>query len=130
MRKVTITLGDTETEVQELRSRANRGWRKSLEKHFEELGNALQGAGGTDLTDGQSLAHLVKSVSATLLGSVEILTELVKEYAPDLPIDDYSYDSEILEAFTAILGLAYPFGSVLDKIMSTASSMKPPTSQN
>ena len=43
------------------------------------------------------------------------VTGLLADYAPDLPLED-AYDSEILEAFTEVLGLAYPFGSILGKL--------------
>jgi hypothetical protein len=110
-----VTLDGQAHTVQELRSKANRAWRQRLEGEFQTLAQALSEAPTIDLADGQALAALVRSVSGQLLGSVEILTGLVADYAPGLPLED-AYDSEVLEAFTAILGLAYPFGSMLDRL--------------
>ena len=106
---VTVTLDGKEYTITEKRSRDNAAWRAKLEVPFQDLATLLESAPGTDLTDGQSLAALVRSVSGMLLGSIEIVTGLLADYAPDLPLED-AYDSEILEAFGAVLGLAYPFG--------------------
>ena len=124
MRTVEITLNGEKHTVQELRSRANREWRAKLEAHFSELADALENAPDTDLTDGSALAGLVRSVSGKLLRSVDILTELLVAYAPDLkPIIDDAYDSEILEAFTQVLGLAYPFGPMVNRLKAIGSQL-------
>lgn len=129
MRTVTVMLDGQAHTVAELRSRANRAWREQLETQFTGLAAALQGAPTTNLTDGAALAGVVQSVAGTLLHSVETLTGLVHEYAPQLPLED-AYDSEVLDAFTAILGLAYPFGSVVERVMSGVSSLNRRTSPN
>ena len=120
---VKVFLDGTEYTITEKRSRDNAAWRKSLEGPFQDLAGLLESAPGTDLTDGQSLANLVRSVSGMLLGSIETVTGLLAEYAPDLPLLD-AYDSEILEAFTEVLGLAYPFGSILAKLRTVGSQVK------
>ena len=114
-KSVTVTLDGKPYTITEKRSRENAAWRKSLEGPFQDLAGLLESAPGTDLTDGQSLAALVRSVSGMLLGSIEIVAGLLADYAPDLPLED-AYDSEILEAFGAVLGLAYPFGSLLPRL--------------
>jgi hypothetical protein len=129
MRTVTVTLDGREYQVNELRSRANRAWREQLESQFTGLAAALQNAPKTNLADGAALAGVVQSVAGTLLHSVEILTDLVHAYAPQLPLED-AFDSEVLDAFTAILGLAYPFGSVVERVMSGVSSLNQRTSRS
>jgi hypothetical protein len=125
---VTVTLDGKPYTITEKRSRDNAAWRKSLEGPFQELAGLLESAPGADLTDGQSLAALVRSVSGMLLGSIETVTGLLAEYAPDLPLED-AYDSEILEAFGAVLGLAYPFGSLLPRLRALGS-LASQTTQN
>lgn len=127
MRTAKVILNGQTYEVQELRRRANQAWRKSLEGHFQEVADRLEGAPGVDLGDGKALAELVRSLSGKLIGSVDILVDLVHQYAPELPIDDDCYDSEVLGAFTAIAGLAYPFGSVVDQLLMRVGSMKQQT---
>ena len=121
---VTVTLDGKPYTITEKRSRDNAAWRVKLEGPFQDLAGLLESAPGTDLTDGQSLAGLVRSVSGMLLGSIETVTGLLAEYDPALPLED-AYDSEKLEAFSAVLGLAYPFGSLLPRLRALGSLAKP-----
>jgi len=123
-RTATIILADTEYLVTELKSRQNRAWRGQLEGHFQELATVLESAPDTELNDTQAVANLVRTVSGKLLHSVDLITELVVAYDPQLEtaIDD-AYDSEILDAFVAILGLAYPFGSTIQRLVSQIGSL-------
>jgi hypothetical protein len=124
MRTVTITLADTEYEVAELKSRQNRVWREKLEGHFQELADVLEDAPEMELSDSQSLAKLVRTVGGKLLKSVDLITELVISYDPRLEQSlDEAYDSEILDAFTSILGLAYPFGSTIQRLAAQIGSL-------
>lgn len=117
MKTVTVELNGQQYTIEEKKSRANREWRARLESHFTELTDALKNAPETDVTDAQALSNLVAAVSGKLLQSVDILTDLLRDYAPDLPLDD-AYDSEILAAFTEVLSLAYPFGEMLAQFRS------------
>ena len=123
-KSVKVLLDGKEYTITEKRSRENAAWRKLLEGPFQELAGLLESAPGTSLTDGQSLADLVRSLSGMLLGSIETVTGLLAEYAPDLPLLD-AYDSEILDAFSAVLGLAYPFGSLLPRLRALGSLASP-----
>ncbi|NIS82591.1 MAG: hypothetical protein GTO14_20865, partial [Anaerolineales bacterium] len=119
-KSVTVTLNETEYTITELRSRQNAEWRKKLEGPFSELVSLLQDAPETELTDMQALANLVRSVSGLLLHSIDTVKALLAEYAPHLPLDD-AYDSEILDAFTEVLSLAYPFGRLIAKARQLGS---------
>ena len=127
-RTAMVTIAETEYEITELKSRQNRAWREQLESHFEELAEVLEGAPETDLTDGQSLGSLVRSVSGKLLGSVDIICALVIAYDDriEASLDD-AYDSEIMDAFVGVLGLAYPFGSTVTKLIQQIGSTTKPT---
>lgn len=118
MRTIKVTLDGQEVEVRELRSRQNAAWRQRLlEGPLAELTAALEAAPNVDLTDGQALAGLVRSVSGVVLGSVDTMAEMVAAYDEKLAeVVPKAYDSEIVEAFTAVLGLAYPFGVLLQKL--------------
>ena len=117
MRTTKVILGEQTYIIEELRSRDNAKWRALLEGHFDVLAGLLEGVPGMDITDGQSLAGLVRGVGGTLIQSVDLLYTLVIAYAPQLeqPLED-AYDSEMLDVFVKILGLAYPFGSVLETL--------------
>ena len=114
-KQITVILDDREYTITEKRSKANAEWRKELGGPFAQLVDLLEMGPNVELTDMASLANLVRSVSDLLLNSVDMITDLVRSYAPDLPLDD-AYDSEIMDAFTEVLSLAYPFGSLLTKI--------------
>jgi hypothetical protein len=122
-KSVTVTLDGKPYTITEKPSRENAAWRKRLDGPFQELAGLLESAPGTDLTDGQSLAALVRSVSGMLLGSIETVRELTVAYVgEDIPLD---YDSDALDVFSAVLGLAYPFGSLLPRLRALGSLGKP-----
>lgn len=125
MRTVEVTLDGESFTIQELRSRENRAWRQQLEGEFEELVGLLENAPETEITDAEALAGLVRSVSGKLLGSIDIIGELVVAYAPTLEtaVAD-GYDSEIMDAFTKVLGLAYPFGPLMDRLLGIGQRLQ------
>ncbi len=129
MRKVSVTLNGKTIQVEELRRRANQAWRERLEAEFQEIAGVLEGAGNIELTDGAQIAGLVRTMAGKVIGSVDIIAGLLGEYAPELAAElDEAYDSEVLDAFTAVLGLAYPFGGLwaaLRKIGSAAPPIAP-----
>lgn len=111
----TVTLDGTEYTITELRPKANAAWRARLREPFSELAALLESGPDTEITDLASLANVVRSVSGLLFESIDTLTALLAEYAPDLPLDD-AYESEQLEAFTEVLSLAFPFGALAARI--------------
>lgn len=130
MKTVKIVLDGNEHEVCELRSRENSGWRELLQEQAADIVTLIQGAPSTNVSDGAALAGLVGRISEIVLGSVDTILELCREYAPRLPWDE-AYDSEIVEAFWQILGLAYPFGLArlggLVQQLNALGSPAPPT---
>ncbi len=127
MRTVKVTLNGQQVQVEELRRRENQAWRERLEAEFKDLAGALEGAGEIEITSGNALGGLVRAVAGKVVGSVDIIAGLLEAYAPQLkPLMDEAYDSEVLEAFTAVLGLAYPFGQMLDRLRAMGGSRLPP----
>ena len=122
-KSVTVTLDGEAYTITEKPSRENAAWRKRLDGPFQELAGLLESAPGTDLTDGAALAGIVRSVSGMLLGSIETVRELTVAYVgDDIPLD---YDSDALDVFSAVLGLAYPFGSLLPRLRALGSLARP-----
>ena len=105
MRTATVTLDGKEYVIEELRAVANREWRDEMEKNFSEIVSVLR----EDVDTSDGLANIVSTISRKVLGCVDIAVDLVRLYAPSLPLDDV-YESEIIEVFWSVLGLAYPFG--------------------
>jgi len=130
MRKATVQIDGADFVIEELRSRANAKWRKGFEKELGEITALIQDAPGTDITDMEAMSALIQRIVATVGGSIEQVSALVVACAPAFPAD-VAYDSDVFDTFLAILGLAYPFGRVVEKLRSLmGGSPAPPTTQN
>jgi hypothetical protein len=107
MLEVTVTLNGREYTVEELRRAESRRWRSLLEEHVADVVGCVDG----EVVTGDDLVQVLSTLSGKVLGSVDIIADLVVSYAPGLadPMEN-AYDSEVLAAFKDILGLAYPFG--------------------
>lgn len=126
MRTATVTLAGKQYTLQALPMRQNAEWRRRLAGPFGELTNILENAGSIQLTDGQGLAGVVRTLSGTLLGSVDILLGLLFDYSPALRgdrerIETEAYDDEALRALVEVLKLAYPFGELLTLVRGVMS---------
>lgn len=129
MRTVKVVLDGQTYTVEELRSKANQAWRAQLQAVFNEVAGALQSAPALELNDGQAMGNLVLLLAQRVVGAMDLIRDLVHEYAPALPLDD-AYDSEIITAFVSILGLAYPFGEAVQAITARVGSLKPATGRS
>jgi len=125
LRTITVHLAGRAYEVAEQPSRRNAAWRAQLREPFGALVARLEQAGETDITSLEQVATLVRETVGTLLAAPDTLAELLFAYSPALAADreqilEEAYDSELMAAFTAVLGLAYPFGAVLQKVKGLA----------
>lgn len=130
MKTIDIQLGGQTYTVEERKARHNAAWRQKLSEPFGELANLLEGAGELELNPA-NIAQLLRTVGDALLHSVDTVRDLLFEYSPNLVadrkrIEAEAYDSEILEAFTGVLQLAYPFGSLIGKVTSVIDSGSAP----
>jgi hypothetical protein len=126
---VEVTLGGQAYMIEELKVRQNAAWRKQLSAPFADLADLLAKAPRLELDAGEA-ASLLKLVKRVLAESIATVQELLFAYAPALAadrerIEAEAYDSEILEAFTRVLGLAYPFGLLLEKVAGVSASGSP-----
>lgn len=115
MRTVTVELGGQRYSIQPLPMAKARQWRAALEQPFGALVAVLESAERIELTNLGSIAGVVQAFAGVLLGSVDILMDLLFAYAPELAkererIEAEAYDEEALVAFVEVLKLAYPFG--------------------
>jgi len=122
MRTAKVVLGGQDYTINEKRSRENAAWRKKLEKPFSELAEMLKEIPDVKLTDGEGLSKIVQFVSSLLLRSVDMIVDLLVDYSPELDgVREEAYDSELLDAFGTVLGFAYPFGGIFNKITQATS---------
>ena len=110
----TITLGDREYTLTELPLRKARDFREHLRGIFSEIVDLMERGPKTELNDGMAVANLIRSVSDTVLNSVDTAMELVFAYSEDIAADrDYvegnAVGSQIVDAFLAVLSLSLPF---------------------
>lgn len=138
MRTIVVVLGGVEYTVAELPVRKNAAWRQRLAEPFGSLVQALQDAPNIEIDKPSDLADLLRRLGASIIGSADVITELLVAYAPGLtPVieSDDCYDSEIQEAFAGVLGLAFPFSTWGRKALTTMQqinslSASKPTSTN
>lgn len=137
MRTEKIVLSGFEYEIKELPTRKNAAWRHRLQSELAPLGEML--TSGKDFKGDihniqiTSILDMVHSVAGLLAQSADTIRALVYEYAPAVArdaekIEDGAYDSEYLDAFVKVLGLAYPFGSyvqIVQKLSQIGSQTKP-----
>ena len=106
--------------VQPLRMRYARAWRQKLEAPLGQLVQALESVDQLDvdkltMTDA---SELVRGLASTLLGSVDLVIELLFDFSPELTadrehIEKEAFDEEALAAFGEVLKLAYPLVGLL-----------------
>lgn len=127
MNSTTVTLGGVAYTVDELPARKNSQWRAGFEEQLGPILNLVAEAGaGAAIASSDDLMRIAHSVGRVLVKSPDTVTELLFCYAPTLEaardlILDTAYDSELIGAFQAILGLAYPFGGLARQMASLAS---------
>lgn len=140
MHSKKVQLGGTEYTIQELPARHNATWRRGLEAQLGPILNLVeQAGGGLEIASSEDLMRVANSLGRVLVQAPDLLIELLFAYAPNLDAEreiilDRAYDSELVAAFMAVLGLAYPFGGWAQKVASLASgstaSASPTTSKS
>jgi Flp pilus assembly protein TadB len=117
MRTVSVTLGGAEHTLRQLPTRKAADWRKRLEREFQGIADVIERAmtaGETDITDAEALARLVRSIAGPLIGSMDLIVELVEAYDPQLSDAlDEAYDDEVIDVFWEVVQMAYPFGKLI-----------------
>jgi len=120
-REIEIKLGGESYTVSQLPMRANKAWRDNLAAPFSRITALLEGNQELELATVGDYVSIIQLVSDVALGAIDIIAELVFDYAPVLAkdrarIESEAYDDEMVEAFGQILGLAYPLGRLASVI--------------
>ena len=122
MREETLTLGGTPYVVRELPTKRNEAWRKQVMAELTGVADLIQTAPQTEM-NAAGVSQILRAVSGKIVGSVDILTGLLFAYSPELAadrerIEAECYDSELMDALVVVLGLAFPFGSAIGRLMT------------
>lgn len=124
MRSTTITLSGKQHTINELPSRRAAAWRKQVQEKLGDVAKLVESAPDTDISNSAALATLVRNVGSLVVGSTDIVVELLFEYAPALrESDEDFYDSELLAAFVEVVKLAYPFGQLANLLARFGSGV-------
>lgn len=139
--EILVSLADRTYTVKKLPMKGNKRWRKKLEGPFADLAGILGNMDDLELMSDvtqvdaktgekvktgttvnfTSISGVVGSFSRVLLGSIDLLMDLLFEYSPELAadreyIEENAFDEEALAALVGVLKLAYPFGTVWEMV--------------
>lgn len=135
---VEITLGSQTYRVYRLPIKANRIWREKMRAPFDQvLGVAAQAINLLpNLKDMRSISipdvlELLHTTVPGLLGSSDILFELLLDYSPALRadrerIENEAFDNEVIDALLRVMPMAFP----LDRLMPILGSLNRSTTSN
>lgn len=131
MKEITLELGGRTYQVAALPIGRSKVWREALAIPFSDLAKVLTSAADLEINSIKDIASVVQDMSGVLLGSVDMMLDLLFSYAPILKadrewIEENAYDEEALRAFAEVLKLAFPFGVLLGVVtgrMETKTSL-------
>lgn len=129
-RSAIVMMGGRQYTLQALPIRQSAEWRSRLQGPFARLTRILRNVGTIELTDGNDLSALIEAVNETLIGSVDMVLDLLFAYSPALAADreriaNEAYDDEAIRALVEILRLAYPFGELRALVSGSATTPMP-----
>ncbi len=130
MKTAKVSIAGRQYTINELPRKQNAAWRDRVQGLFDEVTGEIRGLPEQEIGSRVGAADLIESLTRRLTGSVDVIVDLIFSYAPEFGddaqrINEEAYDSEILEAFWAVAKLAFPFGSLIQRVSSlTASGQK------
>lgn len=110
---LSVQFGAETYEIPLLRMNAQRKWRELLQK---ELGEIVEVMRGKDVDS----RVILRSLAASMIDFPVKISDLVFAYAPALPrkkIEEEATEEQMARAFSAIMTVAYPFGSQLEQLI-------------
>lgn len=110
-----VVLGGVKYEIEPLKIREARKWRKQL----ADIKDALADLPSEVENVGELISLIPALVGHLFVTIPDRIIDLVFSYAPTLPrdlIEDTATDAEIITAFVEILKVAFPFGKALGSI--------------
>lgn len=121
MKTIRIQLAGKKYEIQTLPIAQSRAWRQQLMQPFQLIGAILDHVDLNDLTNIANVEELIplfKEGVMTVLGSVELLVDLLFAYSPVLEadrehIENTAHDDEAMQALMEVIKVAYPLGGLM-----------------
>ncbi len=126
MQPITVRLANREYKVKPLPVRPSRAFRQRIGEQISGLTDLVaevltptgEAASVSDLSSlTEMIGGLGQAISQKVIGSTDLIADLLFEYSPELNTDRErieleAYDEEIIAAFVEVLKLLYPFGSL------------------
>lgn len=118
MQSIRVTLGGLTYDVQPLPIRASREWRTRLHAPLDEIMNSLSGAMAIEISKVDDLITLGRNLSTTLIGSPDLLLDLLLSYSPELEkdrerIETDAFDDEIAQGLVQVMKVVFPLGRLM-----------------
>jgi hypothetical protein len=134
MRSISITLGDRSYTIPQAPIGRAKAWRKQLKKPLNEILALISGdLLTTELTSAADVIGLAEKMIPVLMDAPETVLELLLGYAPALKadrsfIEEHGYDEQVVDAFLAVLKVAFPLARLTELLgpMSPATSPSSP----
>jgi len=140
MKSIHVELAGKTYEIESLKFKAERAWRKKYDAPITDLINAISHVRSLSGQEFNKPADLFKEIGSVLLthandlikallDSPDTLFEAICDYSPALAadrqfIEENAYQDDIAKAFVEVLKIAYPFGSLLGMVTSLGSLEK------
>lgn len=114
MKTEKIILGEKEYTLRELPLRPARQFRETLAVQFGGFIDLVEVSPHVELNDMKAVSTLLRTLSTTLLSSVDTALDLLLQYSSELAkdrdyIEDNALGSQVVDGFIAAVGLSFPF---------------------
>lgn len=116
--KKTVKLAGREYEIAQLTIRESKVWREKLRGPFAQLAEQLETIDQIDIQNGGDLGKLIRSFETTIIGSLELVLDLLCSYSSAIAadrevIEAEGYDNEVVDAFVEVVRLAFPLRALV-----------------
>lgn len=128
MREITVTLGGKSYQVRQAPMKREAAWRTQLRETLAPLLDVMSNFERIEFNSPADIAAFLQRFAPMLLDAPDLMLEMLYGYSPELAmrrteIDESAYSDEVLEAFKAVLGLAYPFARDLAGLMRVGQGL-------
>lgn len=116
-RVIIIQMGDQQIHLSQLPIRKNEAWRRRVfESEFKSLFLQFQKLQDIGDKEGAAIEVIIDLATKIFQNGPDVLIDLLTGYCPELSreyLENECYDQELIDAFVAVLRLAFPLENLL-----------------
>lgn len=117
MLETTVKMGEREYTLQKKPIKQNRAWRVLASQPLDEVLSALGESGDIEINTVSDVANLLSIGRNVIIGSMDIIADLLFAYCPEMAadkdwIESECYDDDVIDAFSEVLKIAFPFAAL------------------